>query len=135
MISLLPFHPGMLPRLAVLFKACDVYFDTTWAFNPWRTIIANDDETGQVVGFVTSWWDRQPIAWVDILLVHPDYRGIRGMGLAGKLFYNVEALLRKEGVRVIRCVLENEEIIPAIERAGYSNLGTFTVMEKHSNDT
>lgn len=119
------YRPDM--DLTVLFTACNVAFAGNWAFNPQRTLVALED--GQVVGFVASWWDGQPIAWVDMLLVHPKYRNGR---VGSELCLMVEALLLAEGAHVIRCVLDEDSTLARpLERAGYACIGTFTVLERH----
>lgn len=122
--------PAVLPGLHLLFDACNTPVAKEWEFNPQRTIVALHN--GEVVGFLASWWDGQPVAWIDMLLVLPKYRG---QGIGAFLGYTMEAILRQQGAKVIRCVLdEGAELAAPLEKAGFSRVGTFLVMERHYNE-
>lgn len=128
--GLIPFGPTWTADVHKLFDACAVPYAKQWTFNPHRTLLATRGDS-EVVGFVASWWDQQPIAWIDMLLVRPD---CRGQGVGAWLCWTIEAILRREGAQVIRCVLdEGAEIAAPLEKAGFSRVGTFLVMEKHYN--
>ena len=124
---IIPFHPHLLSEVHELFDLCNSGVAKGWTFNPNRTLIALKDD--KVVGFLACWRDGQPIAWVDMLLVHPDYRNQR---VGATLCYTLEALLKSEGVSVIRCVIdEGNDLAAPLTKAGFSTVGTFTIMEKH----
>ena len=128
--TVVPLNPDLLPRLHQLFDACDQPHVKEWVFNPRRCALALWKD--EVVGFVASWWDRQPFAWIDLLLVHPKYRG-QGVGVI--LCWTMEELLRGEGVKAIRCLLDDgAEIAEPLERAGFTRVGTPVLMEKVYNE-
>ena len=81
---------------------------------------------GELVGFVTAWWDNQPGAFIDLLTVHPDYRN-RGIGYY--LCTAMQAVLIKKGVTRIYVALDNPSLVPAFEKHGFKERKGFFLME------
>lgn len=129
--TIVPITPALLPGLHQLFDDCNQSHVKGWQFNPRRCMLAV--WKGEVVGFVASWWDGQPFAWIDLLLVAPKYRG-QGVGV--RLAGTMEALLCGEGVKSIRCVLDEDgEFAELLDRAGFTRTGTYLVMERDYNES
>src|SRR3990167_8575719 len=125
-----PIRPDLLPSLSQFFKDCGDEYMADWDWNPKNTLLALHND--RVVGFVSSWVDGQPFAWMDPLLVHPEYRG---QGIGVWLGWTMEAILQKRGVSVIRVIArEDGDLIPQLKRCGMNPLGQFTMLEKHYAD-
>ena len=109
--------------LDFLFKLCGLQCSAA-SFNYDNSLVAF--HKGQLVGFVTSWWDHQPGAFIDLILVHPDYRS-RGIGYY--LATAMQAVLVNKGVTRIYVALDNEKLIPAFEKHGFQHRKGYFLME------
>lgn len=97
---------------------------TAASFNYDMSIVAL--HKGQLVGFVTSWHDDQPGAFIDLLLVHPDFRS---KGIGYYLCMAMQACLVQKGVTRIYVAIDNLDLIPAFERHGFKERKGFFLME------
>ena len=117
-------RPDHQDDLAFLFKVCGSEFDPTQPFNPDTSLIAIHE--GQIVGFITAWIDDQPYAWVDVFLVHPDFRrGVVGFHLASAM----RAIILEKGARAIRCASENGELTAMLKRIGFTERRDAVLLE------
>lgn len=122
-----PIHPDLLPSLSQFFIDCGKPHMKDWDWNPKNTLLALHN-TDRVVGFVSSWVDGQPYAWIDPLLVHPEHQN---QGIGVWLGWVMEAILQKRGVSMIRVLVrEDGDLIPQLKRSGMVVVGQFTVLEK-----
>lgn len=113
-------------ELDFFFKLCGLECSAA-SFNYDMSIIAL--YKGEIVGFVTSWHDDQPGAFIDLLTVHPDYRN-RGVGYY--LAAAMRASLTQKGVTRIYCILDNYELQPLLERHGFRERKGFIIMESNN---
>ena len=114
-----------LPGLSRLFHAVDMAYATVWEWNTDNCLVATHED--EVVGFVACWHDNQPYAFVDVLLVHPTYKG---QGIGAWLCWAMEAILISRGVKCIRCVASVPEIVPPLTKEGFQHAGTHAILEK-----
>mgnify|MGYP001592757592 CR=1 FL=1 len=122
--TLTQYRPDMLDDLTFLFKVCG------WEFDPAQPPDSNNSIValykGQLVGFVTYWLDSQPYAFVDSLLVHPDFRS---KGIGYYLAHAVKEIVLKHGASAIRFVVTNPELAATLDRVGCTRREDAVVME------
>lgn len=116
-------RPDMENDLDFFFQLCGLDCKAA-SFNYDMSIVAL--HKGQLVGFVTSWWDNQPGAFIDLLQVHPDFRS-RGIGYY--LSVAMQAVLINKGVTRIYVSLDNHDLVPAFEQHGFKERKGFFLME------
>ena len=116
-------RPDHTDDLVFFFRVCDWPFDPEQPFNPNNTILAL--HKGQIVGFVTAWIDNQPYAYVDVLIVHPDFRG---QGIGYYLAHAIREIVLRRGANAIRFNVTNPELVATLERCSCTRVDA-TVME------
>ena len=111
-------RPDHGPDLEFFFKVCGYPYDPEQPFNPDNTLLAFYQ--GQLVGFVTCWTDGQPYAFVDGLLVHPDFRRT---GVGYHLAHAIKGVVMQRGAFAIKCIVTNPELVAILERVGFQRNG------------
>ena len=123
--TLAQLRPDMLDDLEFLFKVCECPFDPAQPFNPDTSLVAFYE--GQLVGFLTSWIDEQPYAWIDCFLVHPDFRGKASIALL--LGSAMRELVLKRGSNAIRAVSSNPRLTAVLEYYGFTRRSDAVLLE------
>jgi len=116
-----------IPGLQQLFQVCQMDYATTWEYNPELSLVALHDE--EVVGFVAGWHSGQPYGFIDNLLVLPKYKH---QGIGTWLARTMWEVLKSRGAKCVRVVLDNKDLVPTLIKGGMTELGQFTVLEKHN---
>ena len=123
-------RPDHLQDLWFLFKLCDQEHDDGAMYNPETSLVAFHN--GQMVGFVTAWIDSQPYAFIDNLLVHPDFRH-KGIGFW--LCVAMKDILFKRGVRLIRAIVTDGDVVfRGLVKYGFQKVKGAVVMEIFNNE-
>lgn len=118
-------RPDHLEDLWFLFKLCNQEHDDGIMYNPDTSLIAFHH--GQMVGFITAWVDDQPYAFIDNLLVHPDFRH-KGIGFW--LCTAMRDILFKRGVRAIRAIVPEDSVTHrGLAKFGFEKIEGVVVME------
>jgi ribosomal protein S18 acetylase RimI-like enzyme len=124
--SFTQFEPHHQKDLNFLFQICAQEWDMDAMYNPETTLLAW--HKGQLVGFLTAWYDDQPYAFMDNLIVHPDFRN-KGIGFW--LVITMKDILFAKGVRAIRAIV-SDEYLDGLCRYGFKEVkGAITVEIKN----
>lgn len=87
-------------------------------YDPQLSLVALHEE--RVVGFIGAWVNGDAYAWVDNLVVHPDYRKDR---IGYYLAKGIAELLGKRGIRFIHVCMENPDLARALRQFGFKSKG------------
>jgi len=71
--------------------------------------------------------------WINRLAVEPDYRG---RGIASALIAESEKVLRKHGIRILGCLIEETNVVSKelFKKCGYSELRNIIYFSKRDDD-